>query len=109
MVALAVIAMTMGAIIENTTASTKNAAYLRDKTVASWIAMNEIALIRAKKQWTNKSNKKGSVEMAGQEWQWKMTIKKTEDGNMRQVVVDVYLADDSKQVMASMTGFLARL
>jgi len=109
MVALAIIALTMGAIIENTTASTKTAAYLRDKTIASWIAQNEITLIRAKRLWSNKSNKQGSVEMAGQEWLWKMSIKKTDDKDMRRITVDVFLADDDSQIMASMTGFMAKL
>ena len=109
MVALAVIALTMGAIIENTTASTRNAAYLRDKTIASWIAQNEITLVRAKRQWTNKSNKQGSVEMAGREWLWKMSIKKTDDANMRRITVDVFSADDDNQILSSMTGFMAKL
>lgn len=109
MVALAIIALTMGAIIENTTASTRNAAYLRDKTVASWVALNQITLVRAKRQWSNKSNKHGTVEMAGREWSWKMTIQKTDDSNMRRLTVDVFVDDDDSQVLASMTGFMARL
>lgn len=109
MVALAIIALTMGAIIENTTASTKNAAYLRDKTIAGWVAQNQITLVRAKRQWTNKSNKQGVTEMAGQEWSWKMTIKKTDDANMRRITVNVYSADDDGQILSTMTGFMAKL
>ena len=109
MVALTIIAITLGAIIENTTATTQNARYLRDKTVAGWVAMNQIALMRARRQWTNLSNKQGRVEMAGQEWLWKMQIQKTEDPNMRRLTVDVMPADDDGRVLASMTGFLGKL
>lgn len=109
MVALTIIAITMGAIIENTTASNQNAQYLRDKTIASWIAMNQITLIRAKRQWTSKSNKQGEVEMAGREWLWKMKIQKTDDANLRRLDIDVYSAEDEDQPLASMTGFLGKL
>lgn len=109
MVALTIIAITMGAIIENTTASNRNAQYLRDKTIASWVAMNQIALVRSKRQWTNVSNKKGEVEMAGREWQWKMKIIKTDDPQMRRLDVEVFLVDGDDQPLATMTGFLGRL
>ncbi|MCP4077390.1 MAG: type II secretion system minor pseudopilin GspI [Gammaproteobacteria bacterium] len=108
MVALAIIALTMGAIIENTTSSTRNALYLKEKTVASWVALNQITLIRAKRQWTSNSNKHGVVEMANREWSWKLTIQKTDDANMRRLTVDVFAADDD-QVLASMTGFMGKL
>lgn len=109
MVALAIIAITMGAIIENTTASTRNAQYLQDKTIASWVALNQIALVRARRQWSNASNKKGSVEMANQQWIWKMQIVKTSDINLRRLNIEVYSEDDDDQPLATMTSFLGRL
>jgi len=109
MVALAIIALTMGAIIENTTASTRNALYLQEKTIATWIAMNQISLVRARREWTSVSNKKGEVEMANREWIWKMQILNTDDPNMRRLNVDVYLADNDSQALASMSGFLGQL
>jgi len=109
MVALTIIAISMGAIIENSTASARNAIYLQEKTIASWIAMNQISLVRAKREWTSVSNRKGEVEMANREWLWKMKILKTEDPDLRSLVVDVYLADDDSQVLASMIGALGRL
>jgi len=109
MVALAIIALTMGAIIENTTASTRNALYLQEKTIASWIAMNQVSLVRARREWTSVSSKKGEVEMANREWIWKMEILKTEDPDMRRLNVDVYLADNDKQALASISGFMGKL
>ena len=67
-ISLTGMAVTMGGMLDNATA-------VRERTYASWIAQNEITLVRAKRQWTNKSNKQGSVEMAGREWLWKMSIK----------------------------------
>jgi general secretion pathway protein I len=109
MVALAIITITLGAIIENTTAANINAQYLRDKTVASWIAMNQISIVRAKRQWSGgASSKSGEVEMAGQQWQWKINFVKTDDVNIRRLNVQVFKLDEEKP-MVQMTGFLGKL
>jgi general secretion pathway protein I len=108
MVALAIITITLGAIIENTTAANINAQYLRDKTVASWIAMNQISLIRAKRQWSSATSKSGEVEMAGQQWEWKINFVKTDDENIRRLNVQVFKLDDEKPVV-KMSGFMGNL
>ncbi len=109
MVALAIITITLGAIIENTTAANVNAQYLRDKTVAGWIAMNQISLVRAKRQWGSASaSKQGEVEMAGQQWLWKLNFVQTDDENMRRLNVQVFKLDDEKP-MVTMSGFMGKL
>ncbi len=108
MVALAIITIALGAIIQSTTSSTSNATYLRDKTVASWVAMNQIALMRAKRKWGSTSNKKGTVEMAGREWLWKMQIKTTDEKDIRRLIVDVFAADNDQQTLASLEGYLLK-
>lgn len=108
MVALAIITIALGAIIENTTASNMNAQYLRDKTVAGWIAMNQLALVRAKRQWSSSSSKQGEVEMAGQQWQWKIDFVKTDDVNMKRLNVQVSRLDDEKPLV-TLSGFMGNL
>ncbi len=108
-VALAIIAITMGAIIENSTASNRNLQYLRDKTIANWVAMNQISLMRAQREWSNRSNKQGTEEMAGREWNWKMKIIKTDDANLRRLEVEVYQDDDAEQALVTRTGFVGKL
>ncbi len=109
MVAMAIIAITMGAIIENSTASNRNAQYLRDKTIAGWVATNQIALIRARREWGNRLDKQGIEEMAGREWTWKMKIIKTDDPNLRRLEVSVFPEDDEQQALVTRTGFLGKL
>ncbi len=109
MVALAIIAITMGAIIENSTASNRNAQYLRDKSIANWVAMNQIALIRARREWSSRLNRKGSEEMAGREWFWQMQIITTDDPNLRRLEVAVYADEDAEQALVTRTGFLGKL
>lgn len=108
MVALAIITISLGAIIENTTAANRNAQYLRDKTIAGWIAMNQISLIRARREWSSASSRQGEVEMGGQEWRWNMSIVKTDDANMRRLNIQVYKLDQEDPLL-SMSGFMGRL
>ncbi len=109
MVALTIIAITLGVIIENTTVTTKNTQYLRDKSIAQWIAMNQISLYRAKRQWSNVSNKKGHTTMANRDWLWKMKIAKTDEPDLRRLTVDVYLQESDDHSLVTMTGFVGKL
>lgn len=108
MFALVFIAITMGAVIESGLNSTMRSSYLREKTIASWVAQNQLALYRAKKTWTSASNRSGVVEMAEVEWRWKMKISKTDEPLMRRIDIDVYRSD-SDEISASETGFIAKL
>ena len=108
MFALIFIAITMGAVIESGANSALRSSYLKEKTIASWVAQNRLALYRAKKTWSNVSNKSGVVDMAGVQWRWKMKISKTDEPLMRRIDVDGYLGD-SDEISASEMGFSAKL
>ena len=108
MVALLIVAITMGAIVDSGGSSARNTAHLTQKTIASWIAQNEVSLYRAKRTWNNVSEVKGEVDMADASWQWKMKISNTDDPSLRRIDVDVYLGDDD-DIKASATGFIANL
>jgi len=108
MFALLIVALTMGAIVETGGYSAKRTAQLTEKTIASWIAQNQVTLYRAKRTWTSESRKSGMVEMADREWRWKMKISKTDEPLLRRLDVDVYLADGS-DIKASATGFTGKL
>jgi general secretion pathway protein I len=109
MVALAIITIALGAIIESTTASNRNLQYLRDRSIATWVAGNELARVRAQRLWSSRSSRSGSVEMGGREWSWKMQIHKTDDPDMRRVEIQVFAEDAGDQPLATMTGFTGRL
>lgn len=107
MFALLIVSLTMGAIVETGAYSARRTSQLTEKTIASWIAQNQVTLYRAKKTWTSVSNKSGTVEMAGSAWQWKMKIGKTDEPLLRRITVDVFLRDGS-DIKASATGFIGK-
>ncbi len=89
LVALAVLAIVMGAIIKAVAESVDNLAYLRDKTVASWVALNKINEVRLQKNWSGSGTTQGSTEMADREWHWELRISKTADQDLRRLDIAV--------------------
>ena len=108
MIALLVIALGVAAVINTTSESGWKSSQLRQKTLASWVAQNQIAEFRARRVWNNATRHSGEVEMAGATWEWELRITATDDPDLRRLDVDVYLADD-EQLKASLTGFVGRL
>ena len=68
----------------------RNASYLKQKTLAHWVAMNEMNALLLKKTYPELGDKQGKTDMAGHTWYWIRTTKKTEDKNSRQVTFTVY-------------------
>ena len=108
MVALLVITLGMGAVIVTTGESGWKSSHLRESTIASWVAYNEIAMFRAKRTWSDASSRSGDAEMANTEWDWRMKISTTDDPSLRRLDVEVSIKGETA-VKARVTGFIARL
>ncbi len=108
MVALLVITVSLFAIFKSTSSVTWHATYLKEKTIANWVAQNQVALYRSKRTWGPISNTSGQVSMADAEWEWKMHIAKTENPNIRKIDVEVF-RDDDEVILGSATGYIAKL
>ncbi len=85
-----------------------HAAHLKEKTIAGWIAQNQIAEHRAKQKWGTTGSVSGDVEMANARWRWRMTVSKTDDPSLRRLDIEVFL-DGDEGIKASATGFIAQL
>jgi len=73
-----------------------SAAYLRDKTVASWVALNQLELLRIARRRGGDAplaGAQGSVTMAGNTWYWALSpqvmVNSTEDDALVPVTVGV--------------------
>ncbi len=107
MVALVIIAITLGAIVEGNTASIRNAQHLKNKTIALLIANNQLVTTRIGKSWPRVSQTTGEETSANQEWYWKQKVIKTDDPLLRRIDIDVSLNDDRDYVLYHLTGFMA--
>jgi len=107
LVALAIIAIALGALIKASANHTESATYLKNKTLAHYVAMNEITSLQVKKQWPELGKKDGSQEMAGREWFWTRNTVKTQDDAVRQVNFTVYLDDDRSNNLDHLIAYIS--
>jgi general secretion pathway protein I len=108
MVALTIIAISLGALLSTSGTQANSAGYLKLKTLAHWVAVNEMTQLRIAREFPATSDKKGSTKMADKEWYWTRTTKKTEDKDARQVTFTVYQDKSRKKNLSSLTGYANR-
>ncbi len=109
MIALAVLAIALSAIITGVSRYANNAAYLRDRTFAHWVAMNKIAEAQIAKEWPAIGDTKGTATMADGEWSWEVKVTKTEDADVRRMDVKVYEGQDKKSPLTVMVAYAGRI
>ncbi len=76
MVALLVLAFAMAALQLRIGQTLDSAAYLRDKTIAQWVALNQLELLRISPRFGNaplEQQTTGTSTMAGRTWYWAIT------------------------------------
>lgn len=78
LVALAIVAIGMAAVLGTLTTSANTVSYLRDKTFAQWVALNQIANLRLSGQMTRTGNSEGDTDYAGTKWHWRQEVNATE-------------------------------
>lgn len=108
LVALAIVAVALGAIISEVGRHVYNTAQLRDRTIAHWVAMNLVAEQQINNQWPSVSSRKGETTMAGQEWFWTLTVSETADDRVRRLDVTVDISKDSDTPLSSLVAYLGR-
>jgi general secretion pathway protein I len=104
-----VIAVALAAIIKATGSATGNAAYLRDKTFAHWVAMNQMAELQLAQTYPSLGKKNGEEEMANRTWYWSREVKTTLDKDIRRVEISVRLENNKDAAaLTSVTGFFTK-
>ncbi len=107
LVALAVLALTLAAVIKAAGDYTGNQAHLRDRTLATWVARNALVQQQLENAWPRVGELKGSVEMAEREWRWLAIVTQTEEEELRRLDVEVRpFDDDEAEPLAVLSGFL---
>ncbi len=106
LVALAILATALTAILRTTAQYIDNTAYLRDKTLAHWVAMNVFTELQIANQWLDIGEHKGHASMGGMEWYWRIKVSETPDPELRQMNIQVYKQADDNTPIDILVGFL---
>lgn len=88
LVAVAVVAIALAAIIKVGAESGFNLNYLRDRTMAQWVASDRLVEMQAMELWGS-GRDRGRRELAGRTWHWETEISNTPIAELRQVTVRV--------------------
>lgn len=111
MVAMAVVAVALPALLYALMQQIDGSAYLRDRTLASWVAankMSELRLVSASRQGLPANDVSGEVEFASRRWYWWVDQETTELPRLVRVTVRVATdPDDRDQSLYTLKALLA--
>lgn len=107
--ALVVLALSLGGMLKAAGFYASNASYLQDKTIAGWVAHNEMVRVQMARTWPETGRSDGEVEMAGRDWRWQRDVEETPDDRIRRITITVQLDDgDEASSLAKVSGFFAQ-
>ncbi len=110
--ALLVLALALTALQLRMSQHLDSAAYLRAKTVASWVALNQLELLRVARRSGAigpVADLQGSVTMAGSTWYWVLTPQPTPGATARETIVPVTIGVSGDGIAAARTAPLVTL
>lgn len=105
--ALVIVSLGMLGVIQAVSQTASNSVYLRDKTLAHWIAMNRLTEVRLAQAAPSISKTSDELDYAGRRWRWTVDVQETPIESMRRIDVRVALAEteDDGSALAMLTGF----
>lgn len=106
-VAVAILAVAMGAVISGMARYADNAAGLRERTLALWVAHNRLTEIDLEPKWPTVGKSDGDVVLAGIDWRWFVTVSETPDPDVRRVEIRVQ-AKGQEHDSAALSSFIGK-
>lgn len=107
LVALAVIAIALTAVMQNFGQSVDTTVALRERTLALWVAQNQLAEHYIARDWPLPDTTEGTIQMVGREWRWRQKVLTTADDNIRRVEIEIR-ATPEREALARLVGFLPK-
>jgi len=108
MVALAVIAVGLGAVITEASRNISNATLLEAKTLAHWVATNKVVEMQVSQAWPSAGEESGDVEMAGRDWYLTVIIIDTLDERVKRMDVEVRTDAGSERSIVKVISYLGK-
>lgn len=108
LVALAILAVALGAAARSTGIAADNALLLKKKTLASWVASNRLSHHQTFDPWPAPGESSGSAEQAGLGFIWRETIQGTPNPGFRKIEITVSSVDQPGYRLARLSGYLTQ-
>jgi general secretion pathway protein I len=108
LVALTIVALGLTALMVAVSGTSRTSGYLRDKTIAQWIALNRLTQVRLMVNKLGDNQDAGQIDFAGRRWHYDTRYFDTQFQSMKRVEVRVYPGDakTKSNPIARSTGFM---
>jgi general secretion pathway protein I len=104
--ALVIVSLGMLGVITAVGQTASNSTYMRDKTIAHWVAMNRLTETRLQPAAPKVDKTSDEAEMGGRKWRWTMVVTQTAVETLRRIDVSVRPVEaDEDSSMAFVSGF----
>ena len=103
-VALAVLAIGMTAVLHAASQAGRAGTFLKQKTVAHWVASNRAAELSINREWPSPGVSTGREIMAEQTWEWETEVRNTAVPELRLVTIRVLLDGEEKASLITFVG-----
>jgi type II secretion system protein I len=108
LVALVVVALGLTALMVAVNGTARTSGFLRDKSLAQWIALNRLSEVRLNVTKFGQNTDTGELEFGNRKWHYDTRYFDTSIASMKRVVVRVYLGEAKTKgnPLAQAVGFL---
>jgi general secretion pathway protein I len=108
LVALVIVALGLTALMVAVNGTARTSGFLRDKTLAQWIALNRLTEVRLNVVKFGQNTDTGELDFGNRKWHYDTRYFDTSIASMKRVVVRVYLGDAKTKgnPVAQAVGFL---
>jgi len=108
LVALAVLAIALGAATAAVSRYVDHQGYLQERTLGTLVAHDVLAEFRLRKDWPATGEETGELDMARHHWYWRAVVAGTQDPDLRRVDIEIRAGDRDGPVLARLSGFLEK-
>lgn len=106
-VALAVLAVALGALITGMARYADTAGVLRERTLGLWVAHNRLAELQLQPGLPATGNSDGDVRMGDIDWRWRVEVSEAADPTLRRIDITVR-AEGRESDAAQLTTFFSQ-
>ena len=106
MVALMVFSIAAVSVTKSLGEQMANMPILEERTLAQWVASNQMVDVRLPDVFPDIGQKTGREELAGREWYWRQDVVKTTDDKFRMIRISVSDDDKFKRIVAQVSSYV---
>jgi general secretion pathway protein I len=108
LVAVAIVGLGMIAVFAQLNQSLLSASFLRERTLAHWVAVDRLTELRLAGEFPPVGERSDEIDFGPYRWRYTLRISETPGANLRRVDVTVALRESPDRPAATLVGFLGQ-